>query len=312
MILKRVLIVLALFCGVVTVAWIWLPRPVASALIALNTASAGLEHKTVSTNHGEINYLEGGTGETLLLIHGIYARKEHWVELARDLVADYRVIALDLPGFGDNALRADESYLIGQQAEALGHVMDALGIAQAHIAANSMGAYVTAVMIAQDPTRAESFAFIGSPLGVPTPTPSDMDIARAQGHTPLVVQTREDFVARNAWLAPTIPYVPAPILSTWMQDEVAQGDHNVVVWDVVHHRSTAPSVLELAPSLTIPAFVLWCQQDRIFHVSGAPVLADALPDADVVVLDGCGHVPMLDQPSQVAKIYRAFLAGLSD
>ncbi|MCP4823046.1 MAG: alpha/beta fold hydrolase, partial [Shimia sp.] len=104
---------LLILCGVV--AWHVLPSQVAKGLISLNNASAGLSAKVISTDVGDIHYLEGGQGETVLLVHGIYARKEHWVEVARALTKDYRVIAVDLPGFGDNALRADDDYLLDQQ-----------------------------------------------------------------------------------------------------------------------------------------------------------------------------------------------------
>lgn len=97
---------LLILCG--AMAWVAFPSQTAAGLISLNNASARLRAKVISTEVGDIHYLEGGQGETVLLVHGIYARKEHWVELARVLVKDYRVIAIDLPGFGDNALRADD------------------------------------------------------------------------------------------------------------------------------------------------------------------------------------------------------------
>lgn len=289
-------------------AWTMMPVQVAGVLIGLNNLSAGLSAKTVQTDIGEIHYLEGGHGETILLVHGIYARKEHWVDVMRSLVDDYHVIAIDLPGFGDNAKLPDGQYTLDQQQENLLSVLQALELNHVHIAANSMGAYVAALLAAKRPDLMASFAFIGSPLGVPTPIKSDMDIARAQGDTPLVVQNAADFVNRNAWLAPEMPYVPQPILHSWMQSEVATPDHNARVWDVVHNQSSVPTLLELAKALPMPALVVWCRPDRIFHVSGAPLLDQALPVSTLAQLDQCGHLPMLDQPDRVAEIYQAFLA----
>ncbi|MBY5935255.1 alpha/beta hydrolase [Tateyamaria omphalii] len=309
--MKRLFAGLALaliLCAViVAAAWVLVPTRVAAVLLHLNSASAGLSAGTVSTDVGDIHYLEGGAGETVVLIHGIYARKEHWVELARSLVDAYHVVAIDLPGFGDNARLSDDAYLLDRQAENLRAVLQALEVEKAHIGANSMGAYVSALLAEAHPDLVSSIAFVGSPLGVPTPVQSDMDVARAGGDTPLVVQSEADFVARNDWLSPQIPYVPGPILTMWMQDEVATGDHNARIWDVVHHQSDVPTVLELAPSLTMPSLVIWCAPDRIFHVSGAAMLHRALPASTLVTLDGCGHVPMLDRPRTVAEVYQAFL-----
>jgi pimeloyl-ACP methyl ester carboxylesterase len=152
-----------------------------------------------------------------------------------------------------------------------------------------------------------SLAFFGSPLGVPTPIKSDMDHALANGHTPLVVRTLADFEERNSWLAPKMPFVPWPILYSWMSDEVSTADHNAQVWDVVHDSSFAPTLLDLAPDLFMPTLVIWCHPDRIFHVSGAPILDEALPTSSLAMLEDCGHLPMLDQPSEVAEQYDRFL-----
>ncbi len=145
--------------------------------------------------------------------------------------------------------------------------------------------------------------------GIPTPTPSDMDKARDLGITPLVVQTTEDFAERNEWLSPNIPYIPGPILRTWSEDEVARADHNARIWDVVHKKSGLPTVLDLAPSLEMPTLIIWCQEDRIFHISGAALLDQNLPTSHLTKLDECGHVPMQDKPAAVASEHLEFLSS---
>ncbi len=288
-------------------AWVVMPEKTAKVLLKLNNATAGLSEKVVKTDLGDIHYLEGGQGKTVVLIHGIYARKEHWVDLARHLTGDYHVIALDLPGFGDNKALPDDQYLIGQQQKNLLLVLDTLDIESSHVAANSMGAYVSALLAKTNPDRILSLAFIGSPLGVPTPEKSDMDKALAQGDKPLLARSEADFDARMAWLSPNPPYVPGPILNTWMKHEVAAASKNARIWDVVHKQSKAPTVLELAPELAMKTLVVWCRSDRIFHVSGAAALEKRLAKPKLSILDNCGHVPMLDRPNEVAEHYLAFL-----
>jgi pimeloyl-ACP methyl ester carboxylesterase len=306
---KRRIVALAVLAVILLIATVWftMPTRTAAILLKLNNVSAGLTAKTIATDIGEVHYLEGGQGETIVLVHGIYARKEHWVELARSLVGEYHVIAIDLPGFGDNARLDDDQYLLDHQQVNLLSVLTALKVEKAHIGANSMGAYVSALLAAAHPDIVSSLAFIGSPLGVPTLINSDMDIARANGQTPLVVQSKADFLARNDWLSPNIPYVPGPILNAWMESEVATADQNARVWDVVHNQSAAPTVLDLAATLAMPTLVIWCHPDRIFHVSGADALDQALPASKLIKLDDCGHLPMLDQPDQVAMHYLEFL-----
>lgn len=300
-------VVLSTLLATAAFSWFTMPEKVATVLLKLNNASAGLSGKILKTELGDIHYLEGGQGQTIVMIHGIYARKEHWVDMARHLTHEYHVIALDLPGFGDNEALHDDQYLIDRQQINLLAILDALKIETAHIAANSMGAYVATLLAKANPERVSSLAFVGSPLGVPTLIKSDMDLALEHGIKPLLVKSESDFHARMAWLSPNPPYVPDPILNAWMKSEVAMAKKNERIWDVVHTRSTAPTVLELAPTLAMMTLIVWCSSDRIFHMSGAVELAKRLKKSELSILDQCGHVPMLDRPFEVATVYLAFL-----
>lgn len=302
-----------LFLCIIAGALVWnvLPGTASRILISLNNTSAGLTSKTVETRLGPIHYLEGGKGETVLLVHGIFARKEHWVDVARALVPDYHVVALDLPGFGDNSTLGDEQYHLPTQSQNFAIVLDALRLGKFHIAANSMGAQISTKYAVDNPDRVKSIAYIGSPLGVPSPIKSDMEVALKNGDFPLVAATPEDFRARNDWLSPQRLKVPSPILRTWMTAEIAQKDKNIAIWHAVHELGSVTNLLGLADKLDVSALVLWCREDRIFHVSGAEELALHIESARVEILEDCGHVPMLDQPEKIARHYRNFLASQS-
>lgn len=196
--MKRLITILLLASMLLfLIGWFVLPQPTSRLLLTLNNVSAGLSEKTVETDIGEIHYLEGGEGETVVLVHGIFARKEHWIDMARNLTANFHVIALDLPGFGDNPSLDAQQYQLLAQAKNLNLVLKSLNVESAHFGANSMGAMVAGILATQRPSLMQSLAFIGSPLGVPTPKDSDMQTALRTGHIPLLVKTEQDFVDRN-------------------------------------------------------------------------------------------------------------------
>jgi pimeloyl-ACP methyl ester carboxylesterase len=307
-IMKRVItIVLTLTVFSFLLIWFAFPSSMSRLLLSINNTSAGLSAKTVQTKLGNIHYLEGGKGETVILLHGIYARKEHWVDLARDLSANFHIIALDLPGFGDNQSQSIEQYELQAQAINLNIVLEALEIEVAHFGANSMGAQVAAILAAKRPELMRTLAFIGSPLGVPTVIQSDMDKALNNGNFPLLVKTEMEFENRNTWLFPETPAIPGPIMKTWMQKELIDSVKNEQIWHAANDFSNTPKLLNIAPSLNMGTLIIWCQEDRIFHVSGADLLDQALPKSRVALLDDCGHVPMLDKPKEVSQIYKSFL-----
>ncbi|MEQ9519309.1 MAG: alpha/beta hydrolase [Parvibaculum sp.] len=299
------------FAGLLALFGLWglmelVPAPFSRVMIAALRVSAGLEEKVVEMPFGPVRYLEGGDGPTVVLLHGIFARKEHWIDFTRLLTGRYHVIVPDLPGFGDNPVLDEGAYAYPAQLDRLAALLDAVSPGPFHLAGNSMGGQLSGLYVAQNPGRVLSLALIGSPAGVTSPRASDMEMALARGEAPLVVTREEDFRIRMDWLFPDAPYIPGPVLRTWAKIESDQALSNARIWREVGASNRQP-LETLAPGLTLPSFILWCREDRIFHFSGAQVLADLLPDATLVAFSGCGHVPMLDRPAETGEAYASFL-----
>ena len=95
---------LLLLCAITTYHAV--PLLYKEPLLWLNRSLSGLEDKTVQAAGHRIHYLEGGAGSAggtpVVLLHGIFAEKDHWVDFARPLTGSHRVIAPDLPGFGES------------------------------------------------------------------------------------------------------------------------------------------------------------------------------------------------------------------
>jgi len=89
-------------------------------------------------------YLEGGdpSKPTLVMVHGFGADKDHWTFYAPWLTKDYRLIAPDLPGFGENDRDGELPFDVGSQAARLKDFLDALGIDRPHLGGNSMGGWI--------------------------------------------------------------------------------------------------------------------------------------------------------------------------
>ncbi|WP_341368943.1 alpha/beta hydrolase [Yoonia sp. BS5-3] len=301
---------LVIGCAVVlaalfTVSEIW-PQRAAGVLISGLNAFSGLQPGVVETSFGPVQYLEGGEGDTVVFLHGIFARKEHWIDMSRQVSDGYRVILLDLPGFGDNPQLEPAAYEYERQVQNVMQALDNMDVSTFHIAANSMGAQIAGQIATDDPSRVLSVAFIGSPVGVSSPIASDMELALANGEAPLVATTQAIYDERMAWLFPKEPFLPRPIARSWAAAELENGAYNAVIWEAVN-GSNVPPLEDLAPDIAQPSLIVWCDQDRIFHISGADVLHQALPDSTMVTPAGCGHLPMLDQPVETGGALRRFL-----
>src|SRR3546814_13121995 len=98
----------------------------AHAALSVQHWLGGVERKTLQIPGFEIAYLDGGSGEPLVMVHGIGADKDNWAQIAPFLRGPGRLIALDLPGFGDSGKPTDGDYSIVAQAERRGQFHDAL------------------------------------------------------------------------------------------------------------------------------------------------------------------------------------------
>ena len=285
------------------------PDIAARVLLGVYHWSAGLEQKQIETEFGDVSYLEGGQGTPIVFLHGVFARKEHWINMVRHMEQGNRVILLDLPGFGENNMLPISSYKYGAQVDHVKSVLNGLQLATFHIVGSSMGAQI-ATEIARDwPDRVISLALIGSPTGVDTPQKTPFQQQRLANQANLVVTDRASYDVRNALLFPQKPYVPWAVEYVWFQSEISRAAHNQQVWDVIQNSNVAP-IQNIAPQLNQPVLVLWCDTDQIYHSSGLAVLLDQFPNASGHLMQNCGHVPMLDQSKQTAQLYDQFKSNL--
>lgn len=302
----KLIIILATGLGALYSATLAFPVASAAVILWAYATSADLSHKQIETPQGVIHYLEGGQGDAVLLLHGVFARKEHWINMARHLTDDYHVIALDIPGFGENAPLMGEEYAYADQAGRVKDAIESLQLTKFHIAANSMGGQIGAQIAHDWPDRVLSIAFIGSPAGIMTPEQTDFQIQNAAGLVDLVVSNRAEYGARNEILFTKKPFVPKVLEDVWFSGELANAALYRQVWNVIQTTNITP-LQSLAPDLKMPSLIIWCQQDKNYHVSGAAVLAQLLQNSTLITPQGCGHLPMLERPNKTGRDLLTFL-----
>jgi pimeloyl-ACP methyl ester carboxylesterase len=306
---KRLSIGLAVFLlGGVVLAYYSLPQYFKTPLLQLNRATAGLSVYSVSSNGHTLRYLDGGRGETLVLLHGIFAEKDHWVDFARPLTPHFRVLAPDLPGFGESTRLPDKDYSYAEQVVLLKEFLDHLGVRRAHLGGSSMGGTIATLFAIRYPERVASVALIGAPHGLHTPQPSAMDPMVDAGKSPLIVTESDAFEPMLDFVFAKRPFLPYPILHATKGDALRNASSNLRIWRA---QSKDRYLLDAhIGELKQPTLVLWGDRDRLFDVSGVIPLQVRLPQAKVRVLHGVGHLPMMETPKAAALLYAQFLEPL--
>ncbi len=264
--------------------------------------AAGLTEKSIQVARHNIFYLEGGKGETILLIHGFGANKDNWPDLAKFLTPAYHVIALDLPGFGESSKINTESYSIDSQVKRLDKIVTTLGLNNFHIAGNSMGGMIAGQYAADVPEKVLSLALLANG-GINSPEKSELEKLLEKGKNPLLIETADDFEAMLEFAFVEPPSVPGFILNYLSDQAILNRDFNDKVFNEIQNYSMEPAL----PKIKSKTLVIWGDTDRLLHVSSTKVLKEKLPQCTTVILKNCGHAPMMERPEETAEHYLSFL-----
>lgn len=283
------------------------PKPFYELALRTQYKAAGLRREEVTLDDHKIVYLVGGKGEPLVLLHGFGADKNHWILVAKALCQHFTVYAPDLPGFGESSKDDNASYTWSDQVGRIHKFVEALGLEKFHLAGNSMGGYLAALYANRHEQQVSSLCLL-APAGVLSAEPSELATLLAAGENPLLINTREDYDRLVDMCFTQAPYVPGPFKRCIC---VASAENSAFFTKLFEELFNDPQAIEEALSnCPIPTLILWGDNDRILHSSGAQKLADSMPRASAQIMPRMGHIPMLERPGDTTERYLTFQKSL--
>ena len=252
----------------------------------------------------------------LLLLHGLGGSKVSWLPVVPALASRYRLVIPDLPGHG----RSDKprtSYPLRYHARAARLVLDAMGAERAAVAGNSLGGRVAIELALRSPGRVAALLLLDPAipgfrvrplLGLARVVPSEL------GRIPFPLRERwmQRYVRRlfgDPSVLPEEGYLAAADdFIRIYRDPAAR----MAFFDTLRHLVTESPrrFWGLMRRVRVPALVVWGTADRLVPVRLATRLAEALPVAETVLLDGVGHVPQFEAPDDVVREAIRFLDGV--
>jgi pimeloyl-ACP methyl ester carboxylesterase len=249
---------------------------------------------TVSTDAGDLSYLDIGTGPVALFVHGIGSNAFLWRNVFGGLTAQRRCIAIDLPLHGRSPVTADLS--LAGLASALAGFCDALGLGRIDLVANDTGGAIAQVFAARHPERLASLTLtncdtdgnmppeVMKPLieqaaaGELAPTAVALFADLGAAGQAVFGEFYEDLERVDPWL---IRSYLEPLAGT--MERAREFERLLVSLDPADLAAVTP----LLGKLTVPTLVVWGTGDKAFDVSWAYWLRDTIPGAaGVVTIDG--------------------------
>ncbi|MFJ5548845.1 alpha/beta fold hydrolase [Streptomyces sp. NPDC093225] len=253
-----------------------------------------------------VAYERRGAGEPLLLLHGIGHHLQAWHPVLDLLAADHDVVAVDLPGFGASGPLPDGvPHGLGSIVPALGALCEALGLDRPHVAGNSLGGLialemgrdktvrsVTALSPAgfwNEPERRYAFTTLRAMRAGARalPRPAVERLARTRAGRAALTGTIYARPGRRS---------PEAVVAETLALRGAHGFAETLA------AGTRVRFSDDVPGL--PVTIAWGDRDRLLLPRQGVRAKRTVPDARLVRLRGCGHVPMNDDPALVARVIR--------
>jgi pimeloyl-ACP methyl ester carboxylesterase len=273
-----------------------------------------LRIRRVDTAAGGLSTIEAGTGEPVLLLHGLGATKASFLPTIDALAPNYRAIGVDLPGFGDSDKPLFGAYDPPFFAQSMTSLLDALELDTAHVVGNSMGGRVALELGLSHADRVRRLVLLAPSLSWLKPRPwapylrlipTQLGIFQPAPR-PLVELIVKQFVpgSDTEWTAAGIDEFMRSYLTPLGRAAFYAAARNIYL-----EEPRGPDGLwTRLGSLKPESLFVWGRKDNVVPIGFARHVREELPAARHLELD-CGHVPQLERPRQTHQAMARFLAA---
>jgi pimeloyl-ACP methyl ester carboxylesterase len=265
-----------------------------------------LEVRYQSVDRMRIAYVEQGQGAPLVLVHGQFGDHLDWEPVIAPLARHFRVIAVDLPGFGDSD-KPDREYDADFLTGSLHGLLKTLGIRRSILAGNSFGGQIAILYTLRYPDEV-----------------SRLILADSGGFREVTSAEKQFYTQRLSpeFLAGLTPETQRPLFAPIFAKQGEIRERYLNKQDAKLKREDFPAyarslarcialaldlyLLERLPEIKAPVLVLWGDRDFVLPVEQARKAMEKLRRGKLKVFEGCGHAPQLDCPQEFAQAVKEF------
>jgi pimeloyl-ACP methyl ester carboxylesterase len=246
--------------------------------------------RTISVGGQKARLFDEGAGPVVVVLHGWGGRIESMAPVLSCLTPGFRVLALDLPGFGESPL-PDGVWGTPDYASFVRQALADLGVERAHFLGHSFGAKTSLYLAATHPELLEKLVLVGS-SGLRAPPSLKARVKR-------LVSKGARFAGRLGPLGRRLrAAVYARIASKDYQDA---GAMRPILVKVVNE-----DLKDLLPRIKAPTLLVWGTEDDAVPVAHARIMERTIPDAGLVLFEGAGHFAYLDEPDRFCTVVKHF------
>jgi pimeloyl-ACP methyl ester carboxylesterase len=284
-----------------------------------------VRHKTADVD-GPVHYIEfGGEGPPLLMVHGLGGNALNWMAVGPEIEKSYHVFAIDLAGFGQTPLFR-RSAAVGANAELVHSFIEKVIGEPVVIMGNSMGGHIAILEAAGHPAWVNALILVDPAIpsvNVRRPVPTMLGVmaalsipglaqnllewrVRELGSERLVHQALALVCADPSRVAPAV--VDAHVRLTREREQLGRQNGRAFLQASrsISLRMADPRFWSRVAKVEAPTLVIHGSLDRVIPLAAAKQLARRRPDWTLEILEGVGHVPMMESPGTFTSTLNAW------
>lgn len=251
-----------------------------------------------------IAYEVAGEGHPLVLISGVGYGSWFWHKIVPPLAAHFRVITFDNRGAGGSS-KPDGPYTTQMMAADTAGLLDTLGVRRACVMGHSLGGFIAQELALARPDLVERLILASTTYGGPNVipiTPEALEVLTKREGDPVELVKRGIRVACAPGFAERNPAVVQELLEYRLTNPVPPPQYQAQVMAGATHNAESR-----IGQITCPVLVLFGEHDRVVPPGNAELLAAKLPNAQIKILPGVGHIFPIEDPEATVEAILEFL-----
>lgn len=277
----------------------------------MGSAASGFLHNCMVRGNRCV-YYERGTGTPLVLVHGMFGDHMDWAPVLEPLAQHYRVIALDLPGFGDSDKNLPHC-TVELYVELLQELFTALDLRGMVLVGNSFGGELASLYAAAHPERLRALVLVSS-AGMREYSAGEQALATEHFSAQNLLAMRPEYVEPLFTLNFAQRTAQRDAYMERQRGKLSRPDYAAYARVLTECAviAFAHPVVPALRALQIPILLLWGDSDPVFPPALARAALPLLPHPRLTLIPGASHMPQMDQPEKFVQAMESFILGTED
>jgi 2-hydroxy-6-oxonona-2,4-dienedioate hydrolase len=261
-----------------------------------------MQEKYITANGNKIRYIEEGDSKnTIILLHGLGGMAERWLPVVPFLSKKYRVIALDLIGYGQSD-KPQVDYTPEFFRDSVLGFLEALSLQKAFMVGTSLGGEIVAECAATQNPLIKKIVMV-APAGI------------MKNHTPVLdaytmaalYPNHESVKIAYQMMMGENKEISSQSVENFISNMTGPNSKMVFLSTLLGMKNS-PVITEKLKLIKVPTLLIWGNEDKMIPIKYSKGFVNSIPSCDFVVMNGCGHTPYEEKPDEFSKLVLDFLS----